>query len=107
MAHYRRVKKDHTYQFLLDPVDRFIADFTLEHNRAVQAAEYGEGNKSLAVEKGAIGTNKNTTAPPTNTKGKGSSSPAQVVDTKRHCYFHRHSGCKEGDSCGCVHENLS
>ena len=106
LAHYRREKKDHTYQFLLDSMDRFIDDFTLEHNRAVQAAEYGKGNKSLAVKKGATGTNKNTTTLPTTT-GKGNSSPAQTVDTKRHCYFHHNGGCSKGDACGYLHERIS
>ena len=74
VAHYRREKEDHTYQILLDCVDRYTDDFTLEHNRAVQAAEYGTGNKSLAVKKGTTSTTHNSTTPATNTKGNGKSS---------------------------------
>ena len=49
LAHYRRDKKGHPYQLLLDSMDRYIDDFTLEHNRAIQVAESGDGANTLAV----------------------------------------------------------
>ena len=37
LAHYRWENGDHTYDFLMGPMDRFLNDHTLEQNRATQA----------------------------------------------------------------------
>ena len=39
LAHYRREKRDHAYDFLMDSTDRLLNEHTLEQDRAMQAGE--------------------------------------------------------------------
>ena len=40
LAHYRRYVRDHTYTFLATGLDRYLANWTTEQNRAVQESEH-------------------------------------------------------------------
>ena len=40
LAHYRRDARGHTYTFLVTCLDRYLANWTMEQNRAVQESEH-------------------------------------------------------------------
>ena len=108
LAHYRREKKDHTYDFLMDSMERYLNDYTLEQNRAIQAAEYGKSSRSMVTKKTGKGTVKEEkVAVPVASKGKGKSSLPQRGDTKLPCWFFHQGTCSKGEQCKFSHAKLS
>ena len=55
LAHFRKEKRGHTYDFLMGSMERFINDHTLEQNSAIQAAEYGRSSTSSVSKKAGKG----------------------------------------------------
>jgi hypothetical protein len=109
MAHFARVPKDRTYEFLLSSIDRYLDLQTLNYNRLAIENDLGRGNKNIhANTQAGKGKGNNQKGDSSNQQanagGKGKKKPD--ASTPGPCWFHNNGGCNKGKDCRYSHQKL-
>ena len=111
LAHYDRGSTAHTYEFLLQSMDRYISKTTLAQNRQTQENEF-KGNPTVnASKKDNKGKERDQHKPERDNvvaavhagKGAQKQSSGQLGP----CYFHNNGGCTKGNECRFSHKHIS